>query len=291
MSAQLIDGKKWSGVLLDEIKAGVAELQKTFRAPGLGVILVGDNPASRIYVTKKEQACENVGMVSIEHVLPVDADADEVRAKIDALNADPTIDGILLQLPLPDHIDEQEMLQRIHPDKDVDGFHPMNVGRLSVGLPTFVSCTPAGIMELLDREGVELEGKQAVVVGRSNIVGKPMALLLLSRNATVTVCHSRTKNLPEVCAQADVLVAAVGRAEMVRGSWVKEGAVVIDVGINRIQREGMEKAKIVGDVCFEEAASRASLITPVPGGVGPMTIACLLKNTLESARRRGPNPV
>lgn len=219
--------------------------------------------------------------------MPATVTTEDVLAEVRKLNADPAIDGILVQLPLPDQVDEERVLLAVSPEKDVDGFHPENVGLLSIGKPRFVSCTPAGILDLLDREGVELKGKRAVVVGRSNIVGKPVAMLLLARHATVTICHSRTELLQVVCHSADILVAAVGKAEMVRGSWVKPGATVIDVGINRIDRGEGQKAKLVGDVCFEEAAGHAGLITPVPGGVGPMTIAMLLKNTLLSAERKG----
>lgn len=287
MSARIIDGKKWAGVVHEEVRGRVAELAKRFRAPGLGVILVGDNPASRIYVSNKEKACEAVGIRSVEVTMPATVTTEEVLAEVRKLNADPAIDGILVQLPLPDQVDEERVLLAVSPDKDVDGFHPENVGLLSIGKPRFVSCTPAGILDLLDREGVELKGKRAVVVGRSNIVGKPVAMLLLARHATVTICHSRTELLQVVCHSADILVAAVGKAEMIRGSWVKPGATVIDVGINRVERGEGQKAKLVGDVCFAEAAEHASLITPVPGGVGPMTIAMLLRNTLLSAERKG----
>jgi methylenetetrahydrofolate dehydrogenase (NADP+)/methenyltetrahydrofolate cyclohydrolase len=286
MTAQIIDGKKWAGAIHSEVRERAAELSKRFRAPGLGVILVGDNPASRIYVSRKEKACLEVGIRSVESHLPVTASTEDVLAQVHALNEDAAMDGILVQLPLPPQVDEESVLRAVLPSKDVDGFHPENVGLLSIGKPRFVPCTPLGILEMLDREGVELKGKRAVVVGRSNIVGKPMAMLLLSRHATVTLCHSRTVDLPGVCREADVLVAAIGKAEMIRGDWVKEGAVVMDVGINRIQLEGQEKPRIVGDVHFAEACERAALITPVPGGVGPMTIAMLLKSTLQSAERR-----
>jgi methylenetetrahydrofolate dehydrogenase (NADP+)/methenyltetrahydrofolate cyclohydrolase len=286
MTAKLIDGKKWAEAIRAEIREGVEALAKTFRPPGLGVVLVGEDPASRIYVTKKEQACEEVGIKSIEAKLPATVSTAEVLSKVQEFNQDDTLDGILVQLPLPKHVNEEQVLRAVLPDKDVDGFHPENVGLLWIGKPRFVSCTPAGILELLDREGVEIEGKRAVVVGRSNIVGKPMASLLLARHATVTICHSRTPVLQVVCHSADILVAAVGKPQMIRGDWVKPGAVVIDVGINRLPAEGDKKSKLVGDVCFEEAAQKASLITPVPGGVGPMTIAMLLKSTLISAQRR-----
>jgi methylenetetrahydrofolate dehydrogenase (NADP+)/methenyltetrahydrofolate cyclohydrolase len=244
------------------------------------VILVGDDPASAVYVKNKERACTKVGIASYHRDLPADSTADRIAGVIDILNKDPRVHGILLQLPLPKGIDEAAMLARISPDKDADGFHPINAGYLAVGQPRFIPCTPKGVMKLIDSTGVAIEGAHAVVVGRSNIVGKPQAQLLLARNATVTICHSRTRNLAEIVACADILVAAVGKPEMVRGSWIKPGAVVIDVGINR-----REDGALCGDVEFAAAAERAGFITPVPGGVGPMTIAMLLENTLEAAIR------
>ena len=244
----------------------------------MAVILVGDDPASRVYVNNKKKACAEVGIYSREYALPKETTQEELLNLIRELNQDPEIHGILVQLPLPDHLDERQVLETISPDKDVDGFHPVNVGRLVTGQPCLKPCTPAGIIELIDRTGIELKGKEAVVVGRSNIVGKPVALLLLARHATVTICHSRTERIDEVCRRADVLVAAVGRPEMITGDWVKPGAVVIDVGINRVEKG------LVGDVEFDTAKEKAGYITPVPGGVGPMTIAMLMKNTVEAAR-------
>lgn len=286
MSAHIIDGKHWASVIHEEVRSAAEDLAKRFRQPGLGVILVGDDPASRIYVSRKGKACRENGIKSVEIVMPGSASTAEVVAEVEKLNNDDTLDGILVQLPLPAGIDAQRVVRAVRPDKDVDGLHPENIGLLALGNPRFVSCTPGGVMELLDREGVTIKGKRAVVVGRSNMVGKPMAMLLLNRHATVTVCHSRTERLQVECHSADILVAAVGKAEMIQGSWVRPGAVVIDVGINRIDVEGQAKQKLIGDVAFEEASQRASMITPVPGGVGPMTIAMLLKNTLQSAEMR-----
>ena len=286
MSARIIDGKRWASVIQAEVRQAAEVLASGFRPPGLGVILVGDDPASRIYVTRKGQACKESGIKSVEVVLPGTVTTEEVIGEVEKMNQDETLDGILVQLPLPKQIDSQHVVNAVCPQKDVDGLHPENIGLLAIGNPRFVSCTPAGVMELLDREGVEIKGKQAVVVGRSNMVGKPMSMLLLNRHATVTVCHSRTERLQVVCHSADILVAAVGKAEMIQGNWIRPGAVVIDVGINRIDVEGKSKQKLVGDVAFEEASQRASLITPVPGGVGPMTIAMLLRNTLLSAQMR-----
>jgi methylenetetrahydrofolate dehydrogenase (NADP+)/methenyltetrahydrofolate cyclohydrolase len=244
------------------------------------VVLVGDDPASRVYVGMKKKMCLELGMYSADHELPASTTEAELLALIGTLNADERVHGILVQLPLPDHIDTDKVLEAISPDKDADGFHPYNVGRLMIGKPTFQPCTPYGVMVMLDEIGYDLKGKEVVVVGRSNIVGKPVALMCLSRHATVTICHSRTKDLPDVVRRADVVIAAVGKAEMVKGDWIKPGAVVIDVGINRVGEK-----KLVGDVEYAAAAERASAITPVPGGVGPMTIAMLLQNTLESAQR------
>ena len=276
--AQIIDGKKIAAEIRAELAKEIEELKKEGLHPGLAVILVGDDPASRVYVNNKKKACAEIGIYSREYALPKETTQEELLNLIGELNQDPQIHGILVQLPLPDHLDERQVLEAISPDKDVDGFHPVNVGRLATGQPCLKPCTPAGIIELIDRTGIELKGKEAVVVGRSNIVGKPVAFLLLARHATVTICHSRTARLDEVCRRADVLVAAVGRPEMVTGDWVKPGAVVIDVGINRVEKG------LVGDVEFDTAKAKAGYITPVPGGVGPMTIAMLMKNTVEAAR-------
>jgi len=276
--AQIIDGKKIAAEIRAELAKEIEELKKEGLHPGLAVILVGDDPASRVYVNNKKKACAEIGIYSREYALPKETTQEELLNLIGELNQDPQIHGILVQLPLPDHLDERQVLEAISPDKDVDGFHPVNVGRLATGQPCLKPCTPAGIIELIDRTGIELKGKEAVVVGRSNIVGKPGAFLLLARHATVTICHSRTARLDEVCRRADVLVAAVGRPEMVTGDWVKPGAVVIDVGINRVEKG------LVGDVEFDTAKEKAGYITPVPGGVGPMTIAMLMKNTVEAAR-------
>jgi methylenetetrahydrofolate dehydrogenase (NADP+)/methenyltetrahydrofolate cyclohydrolase len=281
MAATIIDGRAAAAELRAEVAQGVAAFRERHgRAPGLVGVQVGDDPASEIYQAGKAKAADEAGMISRRVVLPEATTQDELDALIDELNADESVDGMLVQLPVPDQISEVAIANRIHPDKDVDGFSPINLGRLIRGEPGSVPCTPAGIMWLLDRAGVELEGAEAVVVGRSLIVGKPVALLLTSRSATVTVAHSRTRDLPALCRRADVLVAAVGRPEMIRGDWIKPGAAVIDVGINRTD-EGL-----VGDVAGAEAAEVAGWLTPVPGGVGPMTIAYLLANTLDAARRR-----
>jgi len=290
MSFELLDGSK----LAEKVRLEVREEVTAFvaahgRAPGIHVVLVGEDPASQVYTRSKEKASNEVGMVGRLHSLPATTTQAELLALLAALNADDAVDGILVQLPLPKHLDSLAVLDAIHPDKDVDGFHPVNVGLLASGRPGLVPCTPLGCMRLLAESGVTLRGAHAVVVGRSNIVGKPVAQLLLAQDATVTVAHSRTHDLPAVCRTADVLVAAVGRPEMVRGDWVKEGAVVIDVGINRVAKPGEGeggKGRLVGDVCFEEAKLRARAITPVPKGVGPMTIAYLLSNTLRAAKRR-----
>ena len=246
--------------------------------PGLAVIIVGDDPASRVYVNNKKKACEEIGILSEEYALPKETKEEELLALIDRLNDDKKISGILVQLPLPECIDEEKVINRINPKKDVDAFHPVNVGKIMVGNYDFVPCTPAGVMELIAESGIEISGKECVVVGRSNIVGKPMSMLLLHKNGTVTVCHSKTKDLSSVTRRADILVVAVGRPNFVTGDMIKEGAVVIDVGINRL-----EDKKLVGDVEFESAQKVAGAITPVPGGVGPMTIAMLMKNTLKAA--------
>lgn len=277
---KIIDGKAISAEIREKIAADVVQLKSQGITPGLGVVLVGDDPASRVYVTMKEKACEKAGIFSDEHKLPAETSESELLDLIDDLNNDPRIHGILVQLPLPDHIDENKILEAISPAKDADGFHPYNVGRLVTGNPLFQPCTPFGVMKMIEHIGVDLTGKDVVVVGRSNIVGKPVALMCLAKHATVTLCHSRTQNLPAKVAQADVVIAAVGRPEMIKGEWIKEGAVVIDVGVNRIGEK-----KLVGDVEFDAALKRAGAITPVPGGVGPMTITMLMYNTVEGAKR------
>ena len=277
----IIDGKAVARQVREEVRVGVERLRSDHGVtPGLGVVLVGDDPASRIYVRNKEKACAEAGIRSVEHLLPAAVPEHELIALIDRLNEDPAIHGILVQLPLPDSMASDRVLRAVSPDKDVDGFHPVNQGLLLSGGEGFEPCTPLGIMKLLDSVGCELRGKSAVVVGRSNIVGKPVALMLLARHATVTLCHSRTADLDREVGRADVLVAAVGRAQAIRGGWIKPGAVVIDVGINRTSA-----GKLAGDVEFDAARERASWISPVPGGVGPMTICMLLSNTLRSARR------
>lgn len=286
MTADIIDGKAFAATVRERVGRQVTTLKSENNlSPGLAVVLVGEDPASQIYVRNKGKSTAEAGMKSEEIRLDVTASQDEVLAVVNRLNADPTIHGILVQLPLPKQVDEMAVLDAIDPAKDVDGFHVINTGRQAVGLPAMVPCTPLGcIMMLKDKLG-ELSGLNAVVVGRSNIVGKPMASLLLAESCTVTIAHSRTKDLPAVCRGADILVAAVGRPEMVRGDWIKPGATVIDVGINRIEKED-GKTKLIGDVCFSEAVEVAGAITPVPGGVGPMTIACLLANTVTAACRQ-----
>ena len=278
--AELIDGKKISQDLKDEVKAQVSELKEKGVEVALAVILVGNDPASTVYVGNKKKACEYTGIRSESYELPEDTSEKELLDLVERLNNDDKIDGILVQLPLPKHIDEDKVIRSISPDKDVDGFHPESVGRLSIGAKGFVSCTPAGVIELLKRSNTPLDGANAVVVGRSNIVGKPMSVLLLRENATVTVCHSHTKNLKEVCKNADVLVVAIGQPKFIDASYIKEGATVIDVGIHRVD-DGSKK--LCGDVDFESAEKVAGKITPVPGGVGPMTIAELMNNCLQSA--------
>jgi len=285
MVAQIIDGFAIAAELRQDIAVRAAEMKaKHGVVPGLAVVLVGNDPASGVYVRNKLKATAECGLKSFEHILPAETSEADLLALVAKLNADPAVHGILVQLPLPKQIDADKVLGLIDPDKDVDGFHPVNAGRLSIGLPGFVPCTPRGSQILIDRILPNLAGKHAVVIGRSNIVGKPMAQLLLQKNATVTIAHSKTADLPALCRTADVLVAAVGRPLMVKGDWVKPGAVVIDVGINRIEVDG--KGKLVGDVDFASAAEVAGHITPVPKGVGPMTIACLMLNTLDSAARR-----
>lgn len=281
--AQIIDGKRISA----EIRSEIAQNTATFKeergyAPGLAVIIVGEDPASQVYVRNKKKACEEVGFYSESYELPTETTQDELLSLIDRLNSDENIHGILVQLPLPKHLDETAVLLRIKPEKDVDAFHPYNVGKIMIGDYNFLPCTPAGVMALIERSGVEVAGKNCVVIGRSNIVGKPMAMLLLHANGTVTICHSRTRNLKEICAEADILVAGVGRANFVTADMVKEGAVVIDVGINRLP-----DGKLCGDVNFSEVQPKASYITPVPGGVGPMTITMLMQNTLTAAKVYG----
>jgi len=289
MTATIIDGKS----IAAEIRSGIAsQVQRAVAAgkprPGLATVLVGDNPASHTYVRAKRKACAEVGIDSFAHELPASAAQAEVEQLVSSLNSDARVHGILVQLPLPAGLDEEAVLKAVGIEKDVDGFHPLNIGRLAQKgrHPLFVPCTPAGCMVLLERAGARLDGARAVVLGRSNIVGMPVALLLVRENATVTICHSRTKDLPAVCREADVLIAAIGRAEMVRGDWIKPGAHVIDVGINRVDDPGRQQGyRLVGDVAFSEAVEVAGAITPVPGGVGPMTIALLLQNTLHAAQR------
>ncbi|MDH5585486.1 MAG: bifunctional methylenetetrahydrofolate dehydrogenase/methenyltetrahydrofolate cyclohydrolase FolD [Nitrospirota bacterium] len=281
MSAQIIDGKALALRLREGIAQEVDILEaKTGLKPGLAAVLVGEDPASAVYVRNKKIACEKAGLYPQEHLLPASTTQEALLNLIHQLNEDPKIHGILIQLPLPAHIESRAILQAVSPEKDADGFHPVNVGRLVEGDPVFVPCTPKGVIHMIDSTGVEIAGKRAVVIGRSNIVGKPVAMLLLHRHATVTICHSRTKDLPAVVREADIVIAAIGKPLFVTPDMIKDGAVVIDVGINRL-----ENGKLVGDVDFERVKERASWITPVPGGVGPMTIAMLLQNTLESAKR------
>jgi len=288
MTAQVIDGKVIAQKVRDEVRDEVAKMKKEgIPAPGLATVLVGENPASHVYVSMKQKACEELGMESFGFKLPETASQEEVEKLVKELNADPKVNGILVQLPLPSGLDEERVLMEISIEKDVDGFHPVNIGRLAQKgrEPMFVPCTPDGCVYLLEQTGVKLDGCNAVVLGRSNIVGMPVALLLVGKNATVTVCHSRSKDLPGICRSADVLVAAVGRPQMVRGDWVKPGAVVIDVGVNRIDDPSHPKgSRLVGDVMYDEVKEVASAITPVPGGVGPMTIAMLMRNTARAAK-------
>jgi methylenetetrahydrofolate dehydrogenase (NADP+) / methenyltetrahydrofolate cyclohydrolase len=294
VSAALIDGKAQAAALRARVAGEVRRLAARDVVPGLAVVLVGADPASEVYVRNKGRQTVEAGMRSFDHTLAADVSEAEVLALVDRLNADPQVDGILVQLPLPAQIDAQKVIETIDPGKDVDGFHPVNAGRLMTGVDGLVPCTPLGCLMLVHSVRPEIAGLEAVVVGRSNIVGKPVAQLLLAQSCTVTVAHSRTRDLPAVCRRADILVAAVGRPEMIRGEWVKPGATVIDVGINRVPNPGAGegKTRLVGDVAFEEAKEIAGAITPVPGGVGPMTIACLLRNTVVAAcRRRGlPDP-
>ncbi len=289
MTAKIIDGREIAGRRRAAVAEGVqALIDSGGPRPGLATVLVGDDPASHTYVRAKRKACAEAGIESTGHELPADIRQEELLTLVQQLNADTSVHGILIQLPLPTHLQEETVLLAVQLDKDVDGFHPINLGRLAQKgrTPRFTPCTPRGIMVLLEESGAAIEGAQAVVLGRSNIVGMPTALLLVGANATVTVCHSRTRDLPEVTRQADLLVAAIGRPEMVRGDWIKPGAVVIDVGINRVEDGSRERGyRLAGDVAFDEATRIAGAITPVPGGVGPMTIAMLLENTLLAARR------
>jgi len=290
MAAQIIDGKQVAADMRAELKAEVAKLKEKGIVPGLGVILVGEDPASKSYVTAKERTCEEIGIYSDDNRLPAETSQGDLIALVKKMNNDPKIHGILVQLPLPKHLNEAEVLLTIDPAKDVDGFHPMNVGKMVVGEKGFLPCTPHGVIQLLIRSGVKIEGANVVIVGRSNIVGKPLANMLIqkqtNRNATVTVCHTRTKDLAHHTRQADILIAAAGRPNTVTADMVKEDVVVIDVGVNRVEDATKKKGyRLVGDVDFEAVKEKASLITPVPGGVGPMTITMLLYNTVESARR------
>lgn len=278
MAARIIDGKAVSAAVKEQVRA---EIERGGIKAGLAVVIVGDDPASRVYVNNKKKACELCGIKSFEYALPAETTQEELLELVDTLNNDDNVDGILVQLPLPKHLDEGAVIERISPKKDVDAFHESNVGKIMIGSYAFLPCTPAGCMELIHSTGVDVAGKECVVIGRSNIVGKPMAMLLLHENGTVTVCHSKTKNLAEVCSRADILVAAVGRPNFVTADMVKEGAVVIDVGINRL-----DNGKLCGDVKFDEVSEKAGWITPVPGGVGPMTIAMLMKNTLTAAKQK-----
>lgn len=278
MGAKILDGKLVSARVREELKETVDGLRERGILPGLAVVIVGNDPASRIYVNSKKKVCAEIGIESFEYALEEDTAEETLIALVKKLNEDSRVSGILVQLPLPKHIDEEKVLLTISPQKDVDAFHPVNVGKIMIGNPDFLPCTPAGVMELIKESGIEVAGKECVMVGRSNIVGKPQAMLLLAQNGTVTICHSKTKDLGEVCRRADILVVAVGKAEMIKGDMVKPGAVVIDVGMNRL-----EGKKLVGDVEFSSASEVASAITPVPGGVGPMTIAMLMKNTVRAA--------
>ena len=277
---KLIDGKVISASVKERVKGEVAKLNQKGITVGLAVIIVGEDPASKVYVSNKKKACEALGIISREYALPENTTEQELLYLIKNLNADPEINGILCQLPLPKHLDEKLIINSIDPEKDVDAFHPVNVGKIMIGDFYFLPCTPAGVMEMLEYEGIDVTGKNCVVIGRSNIVGKPMNMLLLHKNGTVTICHSKTKNLAEICKNADILVAAVGRPNFVTADMVKDGAVVIDVGINRVD------GKLCGDVDFENVKDKVSAITPVPGGVGPMTIAMLMQNTLTAAKKQ-----
>ncbi len=280
--AQIIDGKAVSADVKEEVAAEAAQLKEEHGLKvGLAVVIVGNDPASKVYVNNKKKACEAVGFKSFEYALDENTTQEQLLDLVNVLNRDETVNGILVQLPLPKHIDEKAIINAISPDKDVDAFHPVNVGKIMIGEYSFLPCTPAGVMRLIESTGVDITGKQCVVIGRSNIVGKPQAMLLLQKNGTVTVCHSKTKNLKEICLSADILVVAIGRAKFITGDMIKEGAVVIDVGMDRD-----ENGKLCGDVDFESAEKKAGYITPVPGGVGPMTIAMLMKNTLTAAKQQ-----
>ena len=288
MPAKIIDGRAIAEALREEVRAAVSErVSIGLPAPGLGTIIIGDNPASKVYVRMKHKACQEAGILSIGHELPADATQEEVESLVHSLNEDARIHGILVQLPLPAGLDEERVLNTVQFQKDVDGFHPINIGRLAQKgrEPLFIPATPSGVMYLLEHSGATLDGANAVVLGRSNIVGMPVSLLLVDANATVTICHSHTRDIPAICRTADVLIAAVGRPEFVRGDWIKPGATVIDVGVNRVEDPSQKRGyRLVGDVAFEEAVTVAGALTPVPGGVGPMTIAMLLRNTLRAAR-------
>jgi methylenetetrahydrofolate dehydrogenase (NADP+)/methenyltetrahydrofolate cyclohydrolase len=279
--SEIINGKVVSAKVKEDVRKETEILAEKGIKIGLAVVIVGNNPASRVYVNSKKKACEEVGFSSYEYALPEETTQQELLDLVDILNKDEKVNGILVQLPLPEQIDENAVINAISPDKDVDAFHPFNVGKIMIGEFAFLPCTPAGVMELIDSTGVEIAGKSCVVIGRSNIVGKPMSMLLLHRSGTVTICHSKTQNLAEICRNADILVAAVGKANFVTADMVKEGAVVIDVGMNRL-----ENGKLCGDVKYDEVSEKAGYITPVPGGVGPMTIAMLMKNTLTSAKAK-----
>jgi len=290
MTAQIIDGKQVAAEIRAELKEEVARLKEQGVVPGLGVILVGEDPASQSYVTSKERACEEMGIYSDDNRLPAETSQEELLSLVRRMNDDPKIDGILVQLPLPAQLDESEVLRAIDPSKDVDGFHPVSVGKMMIGEKTFLPCTPHGVVQLLLRSGVKIEGAHVVIVGRSNIVGKPLANMLIQKsptgNATVTVCHTRTKDVAAYTRQADIVIAAAGRPNMITADMVKDGAVVIDVGVNRVEDASRKRGyRLVGDVDFEAVKEKASFITPVPGGVGPMTITMLLYNTVESAKR------
>ncbi len=288
MTAKIIDGKAIAKKVREQAAIDVADMvAKGYAPPGLVTVLVGEDPASEVYVGMKQRMCKQLGMESFSHTLPADSSQEEVEALVHQLNEDPKVNGILVQLPLPGHLDDEAVLKAISPEKDIDGFHPLNMGRLAQKgrEPLFVPCTPDGCIYLLDEVGVKMDGANAVVLGRSNIVGMPAALLLVKRNATVTICHSRTKNLADVCRQADILIAAVGRVEMVKKDWVKPGAAVIDVGTHRIEDDTKEKGYyLTGDVAYEEVKEVAGWISPSPGGVGPMTIAMLMRNTVRAAK-------
>lgn len=277
--SNIIDGKAVSAQVKERIKAETAKLKEQGIEVGLAVVIVGEDPASKVYVRNKKRACEEVGFNSYEYALPAETTEEELLELVQKLNKDDKVNGILVQLPLPAHLDDKVIINNILPEKDVDAFHPVNVGKIMIGDYSFLPCTPAGVMELIASTGTEITGKECVVIGRSNIVGKPQAMLLLHKSGTVTICHSKTKNLKEVCSRADILVAAVGRAKMITSDYIKDGAVVIDVGMNRD-----ENGKLCGDVDFEDCKDKAGYITPVPGGVGPMTIAMLMQNTLTAAK-------